>query len=299
MLDGVLHQRDQHGGRHRLAGERLRQFKRKRQAITHPRLHDGEECRRHFKFTPERGGLGAQPGQARPQEGDQLPCQRCRLRRLALGKVLHRAQRIEQKVWLHLRLHQLQSCVGQLPRRAVGFGLPLQRRVSGLQQTPPHLHHHENQQSIDRADDQAGDEHAAADTAQTIKHTVQRAATGQAADHPAHQRPGNAEPYYLQHHPRVEAKLVVAEPHRQQREPGRCKQQKRQHQRLDPAGVIHTEAERCRRRHPDRERRSQHAPLVASHAGVKRQHLFAQFGRERCQFARFERGVPLPDGGER
>ena len=66
MLDGVLHQRDQHGGGTGSPAS-ARQFQRKRQAIAHPRLHDGEECRRHFKFTPKRGGLGAQP--AKPARG--------------------------------------------------------------------------------------------------------------------------------------------------------------------------------------------------------------------------------------
>ena len=85
----------------------------------HPRLHDGEECR-HFKFTPERGGLSAQPGQVRPQEGDQLPCPAllppapCPRRVTTVPGVLN-------EVWLHLRCIS-QSCVGQLPRRAVGFG---------------------------------------------------------------------------------------------------------------------------------------------------------------------------------
>ena len=77
---------------------------------------------------PERRRLRAQLRQRRAQVGDQVAQHPSRLRRIGLGQVLHRRQRVEQEMRLDLRLHQLQLRLDRLLRQQVPLGFRLVQR---------------------------------------------------------------------------------------------------------------------------------------------------------------------------
>ena len=143
MLDGVLHQRDQqYGGRHLPRRRAHRADQAKRQAISIRVFMMARNALPPFQISAQRGGLAAQPGQARPQKvispvsaaaSGALPSARsCTL------------PSAEQKSGAPPA-----PASGSVRGRPAAAGanrprLPLQRRVSACSKRR-RLHHHENQ----------------------------------------------------------------------------------------------------------------------------------------------------------
>ena len=114
MPDGVFDQRLQHHGRKNRRSQPARNLDVELQPLLDPQLEQFEVGPYQRDLTAQRGRILAHLREGCPQVTDQRLLHHRGPLGIGFDQIIHRCERIEQKVRLHLGLQQLEACLDQL-----------------------------------------------------------------------------------------------------------------------------------------------------------------------------------------